>query len=92
MSHLIRISDATYEKMRREKPRGMTQVQYFDALVENQSKAMEIQKDVSEKLQIILDMLSEKNQMTFSENETSHKEKSNDVFSELFKSGGGEIL
>ena len=37
MSHLVRVSDQTYAKMCKEKPPGMTQGQYFDLLVENQS-------------------------------------------------------
>ena len=89
MSHLVRVSDQTYAKMCKEKPPGMTQGQYFDRLVENQSRAMEVQRDVSEKLQKILEMLSEKPASEFSKNLSSEIQKNEsknagDMFVELF--------
>lgn len=90
MSHLVRVSDQTYAKMCKEKPPGMTQGQYFDLLVENQSRAMEVQRDVSEKLQKILEMLSEKPASGFNKslcNERQKNENGNagDMFTELFQ-------
>lgn len=90
MSHLVRVSDQTYAKMCKEKPPGMTQGKYFDLLVENQSRAMEVQKDVSEKLQKILEMLSEKPASEFNKSLSDERQKNEngnagDMFTELFQ-------
>lgn len=90
MSHLVRVSDQTYAKMCKEKPPGMTQGQYFDLLVENQSRAMEVQRDVSEKLQKILEMLSEKPASEFNKSQSNKMQKNEsgnagDMFTELFQ-------
>ena len=61
MIHSVRISQELYEKMKREKPKGMTQSMYFDLLLEQQKKLQKILKKQDEILQI----LTEKDEKTF---------------------------
>lgn len=53
MIHSVRVSEELYQQMKREKPKGMTQSNYFDLVMEQQKKLQKILKKQDEILQIL---------------------------------------